>query len=241
MAQLCSERLARLTAEDSTAIPIAVNHHGMSSFPDRKDVFYEKLIKTIQEIVTNSSSIPVDSQNANTPTSASGQWQTSMNMSGSMASLSVISGMCCSSRLEKLHLDAGIDDADIGSVAITRSAKLTCHMINQSHESASFVRRVGVLEKIRKALGLAPGEGDPPPVYALCGLGGIGKTRLALSYAFESKADRPAILWADASSKSKLAESFSAYALKLGLVKPANADQTSAKVVLLQWFSSTGE
>jgi len=88
-----------------------------------------------------------------------------------------------------------------------------------------------VLGRIRKVLGRTPEEGKPP-VYALCGLGGIGKTRLALSYAFESKADRPAILWADASSKVKLAESFSAFALKLGLVKPASADQNSAKTVL---------
>lgn len=86
-----------------------------------------------------------------------------------------------------------------------------------------------MLERIRKALGIAPRHGRKPPIFALWGLGGIGKTRLAPSYAFESKADRPAIPWTNVSSKVKLAESFSPFAVKLGLIAPASADQNSAE------------
>lgn len=112
-------------------------------------------------------------------------------------------------------------------------------MISLSVESTSFVGRTDVLKYIRAALE-PDHRGSSPIIYVVCGLGGIGKTQVALSYAIESKKHYQALLWVDADSRVKLAEGFAAFAILLGLVTPASADQKSAKTVLVQWFESTG-
>ena len=49
--------------------------------------------------------------------------------------------------------------------------------------------------------------------YALCGLGGVGKTQTALDYVFEYMEDYQALLWAHADSRAKLLESFAHFAI----------------------------
>lgn len=131
--------------------------------------------------------------------------------------------------------DIGLDSGAVAWAAVT----LPCHMISQSVESTSFVGRTDVLEYIHAALE-PEDRGSSPVIYAVCGLGGIGKTQVALSYAMESKKHYMALLWVDADSRVKLAEGFAAFAVLLGLVAPASADQKSAKTVLVRWFESTG-
>ena len=112
-------------------------------------------------------------------------------------------------------------------------------MISLSAESTPLVGRTDVLEYIHAAF--EPGNReDSPVIYAICGLGSIGKTQVALSYAIESKKYYKALLWVDADSRVRLAAGFAAFAVLLGLVTPASADQKSAKTVLVQWFESTG-
>lgn len=131
--------------------------------------------------------------------------------------------------------DIGLNSGAVTSAAVT----LPCHMISQSVESTSFIGRTDVLEYIHAALE-PEDRGSSPVIYTVCGLGGIGKTQVALSYAMESKKHYKALLWVDADSRVKLAEGFAAFAVLLGLVAPASADQKSAKTVLVRWFESTG-
>ena len=79
--------------------------------------------------------------------------------------------------------------------------------------------------------------------FALCGLGGMGKTQITISYAFEHRQDYDAVLWAHADSRAKLSESFARFAVELGFRDEENIakDQVGAKELVTNWLRSTGE
>jgi hypothetical protein len=60
---------------------------------------------------------------------------------------------------------------------------------------------------------------------ALFGLGGVGKTQIALEYAYRHLQDYTAIFWINAETNLKLAESFGAQAIALGLGKGESLEQ----------------
>jgi DNA replication protein DnaC len=62
-----------------------------------------------------------------------------------------------------------------------------------------------------------PNRNEGVAQVALCGLGGVGKTQIALEYAYLHFQDYTAIFWINAETGLKLAESFSAQATALGL------------------------
>jgi CO dehydrogenase nickel-insertion accessory protein CooC1 len=79
-------------------------------------------------------------------------------------------------------------------------------------------------------------------VFALCGLGGMGKTQIGVSFVFKNLAKFRAVLWAHADSRAKLAESFSLFAVKLGLQKeggPPQKLQADAKQLVKDWLRTT--
>src|SRR5260370_10316832 len=63
-------------------------------------------------------------------------------------------------------------------------------------------------------------ESDTQPV-SICGLGGVGKTQLALEYAHRRHAEEiyQAVLWVDAEDKTVLETGYISLALKLGLTE----------------------
>lgn len=81
----------------------------------------------------------------------------------------------------------------------------------------SFVGREGTLTAIHDVLGpKSPSVGQR--VFALTGLGGMGKTQTAVEYAFsQMEVTYKIVLWAHADGQSKLSESFSIFASELGL------------------------
>src|SRR6266487_3427300 len=64
---------------------------------------------------------------------------------------------------------------------------------------------------------------------AISGLGGIGKTQLALEYAYRYRADYQAILWAQAETHENLTSSYLAIATLLNL--PEKSEQENARVI----------
>jgi tetratricopeptide (TPR) repeat protein len=86
---------------------------------------------------------------------------------------------------------------------------------NVSARNASFTGRSAILEKLRDQL-LA---GGPAIVLAqaLYGLGGVGKTQVALEYAHRFMADYDLIWWIPAASSDQIAASLAELAVRMGI------------------------
>lgn len=113
-------------------------------------------------------------------------------------------------------------------------------MVKPHQKNPSYVGREDVRGRLR--LTLAPRvEGTHcQRSYALCGLGGVGKTQTALNYVFEYMEDFQAVLWAPADSHAKLLECFAGFAVELGLVTENDSNHT-AKDLLKEWFEAAGK
>lgn len=82
-----------------------------------------------------------------------------------------------------------------------------------SYKVSHFVERRGLLEKINEEL-QSPGITTRPLVFVLLGMGGCGKSQLALEYCHQAEQNGiySAIFWIDATSPTTTQQSFSATA-----------------------------
>ncbi|KAL9097860.1 MAG: hypothetical protein Q9165_000186 [Trypethelium subeluteriae] len=77
-----------------------------------------------------------------------------------------------------------------------------------------------------------------PRSFVLCGMGGIGKTEVAIEYLFSRRHKFDAVFWIYADTSQKLAAQFSAIASELGLkVTDAKLDEITAREVVKKWLS----
>jgi hypothetical protein len=76
--------------------------------------------------------------------------------------------------------------------------------------------------------------------FALCGMGGIGKTELAIEYIFSRQRKFDAIFWVYADTMRKLATTFVDIAWELGLTgaSKGNTDEKAAREAVMDWFSN---
>lgn len=70
----------------------------------------------------------------------------------------------------------------------------------------------------------------------ICGPGGIGKTQLAIEYAYRQRSKYCAVLWINAETEERLHKDFTAIASRLGLLQTA-ADANATEQVL-RWLSN---
>src|SRR5712692_8512430 len=73
---------------------------------------------------------------------------------------------------------------------------------------------------------------------AISGLGGIGKTQTAVEYAYRSRGDYQAVLWASAASRETLISDFVALAALLQLPERDVADQGVVVAAVKRWLAS---
>lgn len=75
--------------------------------------------------------------------------------------------------------------------------------------------------------------------YALCGLGGVGKTELAIEFMFRNKDKFDAVFWLPADDVFKLRDAFSQIAIDLGLERLADAkDQVVSTHLVKGWLAN---
>ncbi|KAL8992914.1 MAG: hypothetical protein Q9188_007466 [Gyalolechia gomerana] len=75
-------------------------------------------------------------------------------------------------------------------------------------------------------------------VFALCGMGGIGKTEIAVEFAHRRKNEFDTVLWAQAGSPDALERFLWQIAVRLGLQDPSeNRDPVANKEALRSWLS----
>ncbi len=92
-----------------------------------------------------------------------------------------------------------------------------------------FTGREAILKELRADL-LKNGR------QALSGLGGIGKTQIAVEYAFRHREDYSAVLWTFADTEQAISSGFSMMAWKLGLPEHESKEQAAVTEAVKNWL-----
>lgn len=105
-----------------------------------------------------------------------------------------------------------------------------------------FWAREEPIERIKEALNPANGHSGLR-TYVLWGMGGVGKTQIAVHYAFYSRDQYDATLWISADNIIQLSQSFRDIAIRLGLLESEqdSNDTMSAMMKVKQWLTETGK
>lgn len=116
--------------------------------------------------------------------------------------------------------------------------KLPCHMIPYGLNPRFFCRSEE-MAKIKEALDPHEGE-DKLRVMAIHGLGGVGKTQLALHYANTSLKLYEVIAWIPSETQIKITQAFSSLAKQLGLLKANDIeDDNQATLKVRDWLNTS--
>ncbi|MFJ3669814.1 FxSxx-COOH system tetratricopeptide repeat protein [Streptomyces sp. NPDC090106] len=108
----------------------------------------------------------------------------------------------------------GVDGA---AVTDTRFPGTVPRLSNLPSRNSHFTGRSALLERLRDTLGRGTDAEGASTMYALCGLGGVGKTQIALEYAHRFAADHDVVWWISAESPESVIDALSNLARRLGL------------------------
>jgi tetratricopeptide (TPR) repeat protein len=102
-----------------------------------------------------------------------------------------------------------------------------------------FTGRDAELGSLRSALAQSAAAPMCQP-QVICGLGGVGKTQLAIEYAWQDRARYDALLWVPADTPASLRENLGALSGPAALALPAPSDPTESASIeaTLSWLSS---
>ncbi|KAI0403726.1 hypothetical protein F4802DRAFT_607964 [Xylaria palmicola] len=107
--------------------------------------------------------------------------------------------------------------------------KLPCFYLDSLDRGRIFHGRQAIIDLIRDAL-LPSETTDGPDLkqFALCGLGGVGKTEIAMEFALRFRDSFDAIFWVHADETAKIDKCYQDISVKLGL---ETADEAHSQIV----------
>lgn len=119
-------------------------------------------------------------------------------------------------------------------------AKLPCHMIPYKLNPRFFSRDHEV-KMVREALDPVKGH-EKLRVMSIHGLGGVGKSQLALHYANSSKTTFDVIAWIPSETQAKMTQALSKLARKLGLPNGDDSvDDYHVSTEIKDWLNRAGQ
>ena len=101
-----------------------------------------------------------------------------------------------------------------------------------------FTGREQVLDRLRAALVAQAHSIAIPPPQAISGMGGIGKTQLAIEYAYRYRDDYQAVFWVCAESTDLIVSDFLTIAALLNLPERNEQEQQKTVNAVLRWFDT---
>lgn len=107
----------------------------------------------------------------------------------------------------------------------------------------SFFGRKVILDEMDKVL-LPPAQRGQSSLnnslqcFAICGLGGVGKTQVAIEYVFSRQSHFDAIFWIEADEGTKIDEVFGNIAAQLGYNDDSDKDRVISRSLVLEWLSN---
>lgn len=127
----------------------------------------------------------------------------------------------------RLHL---ISNTGTENLLESRKPILPCFMLSQN-PNPDFIGRQDILKTIDEALlpnNDSTCHGPSTRLFAICGMGGIGKTDLAVQYAHSRRDKFGAIFWLEAGGVSQLASDFGRIATQLGLQTSSDLEEVKS-------------
>ena len=118
----------------------------------------------------------------------------------------------------------------------SEDAKLPCIILPVA-KNAHFYDRGGVINSIQAHLDNPSEQGFHS--LALYGLGGVGKSHVALRYAHSRTDELDAILWIHSETATAISQSFSEIAVRLKLPSAEPRKHSENRILVLNWLQHT--
>lgn len=126
----------------------------------------------------------------------------------------------------------------LSNVKIQPKTPMSCHIIPFPPNSR-FVGQKDTLQLMKSNLAISKNDQSS---FALYGMGGVGKTQIALKYIYDNLDQFPVIFWMNADSRAKLTQSFVEAAKRIN-IEPENSHRDAEAVAqtLKTWLSECKE
>ncbi|KAL3419104.1 tetratricopeptide repeat domain-containing protein [Phlyctema vagabunda] len=217
---LCTRGLSTLGwADREEVIGVDMNHLELCTYPSRSHPFFDVFMSNLVQLVGNC--CPPD----------------------------IIASRYTDDGFVEVETNRPIMTNNVTSLDIDRprrqvrqdpaAVQAPCFFVEPHTSNDNFVGREDILAKMRGIL--MPNDDARPReqrTYALCGLGGMGKTQIAIHYAFTQRDTFWVVLWADCDSREKLTECYNRFSIRLGLRTEADPVQ-DAKGLVKEWLEKT--
>lgn len=189
---------------------------------------YERLINFLVELILCMSNVALD--NVNNP-----RWKKVQN--NHQQFLDSIAQACTEITKQTAFVHATPPSIQLAELSLDETATANKRIVKLPPKNPRFCGREIVLADMRSNLGAD--DGSLKGSVTLQGLGGIGKTSIALHYAYTEAPRYDVVLWMYSQTSIALAQSFTEAALKLELVGASGNQHLQNRELMKDWFSNT--